>query len=151
MKKHLFAAFAAALLLASCTKDSGTPPASLVGKWQLDNYTVHYLRAGRTDSFATITRDSLKPCEQDDYRQYNADTTGAAYYGIKCAGDSVTQEAFGWNLSGNFLIITYANGQQEGMTISSISNDYYTAFDTLYPTANRPDTATLLQQYKRVQ
>ncbi len=150
MKKTFFAALAAAFLLASCAKDSSTPPPSLIGKWQPYNYTLRYLRAGRTDSFKVIPRDSFPSCQQDDYWRYNANNTGLAYRGSLCTGETSASDSFSWELSGNVLVLTYANGQKEGMTVSSISTDFYTAFDTLYPTATQPDTATLTQQFKRL-
>lgn len=155
MKKLLLPALCAVALLAACNKDSNNgitePTPSILGKWQLDNYTIRYFRGGQPISTQVTTRDSMAACAQDDYWEYKADSSGTAYYGKLCSGETVTSEPFTWQLSGDVLIQDYGNNRQEGMTISNITANYYTALDTLYPTTNRPDTGTILQQYKRVQ
>lgn len=122
-----------------------------MGKWQLDNYTIRYFRGGQSLPPVIGTRDSVADCALDDYWQYNADSSGLAYYGKPCSGDSVTSSPFSWQLYGDLLVQTFANGRQEGMTISNITADYYTTFDTLYPQPGRPDTGTIMQQFKRMQ
>lgn len=153
--KKIFVTFGSLLiLLASCTKDSTNnyePTPSLLGKWQLYNYTIRYFQEGKPDSIVLMTRDSMAQCALDDYWQYNADSSGLAYYGKLCAGESKDREAFGWQLYGDVLQLVYPDGRKEGMTISNVTADYFTSFDTLYPSGAMRDTGTLLQQYRRIQ
>ncbi len=152
MKKTLLSLVGALALLSSCVKDTnpGIPAPSLLGKWQVYNYTIRYYRGGQPVSTQVVTRDSMTACELDDYWQYNADSSGLVYYGKPCSGDSVATAPFQWQLYGDVLIQKFANGRKEGMTISNVSADYYTSFDTLYPAPGQPDTGTLLQQFKRI-
>lgn len=140
-------------LFASCSKDTNAtyePTPSLLGKWELYNYTIRYYRAGQSLPPIVQTRDSLAACALDDYSEYRADSSGTAYYGKLCQGETATSQSFSWQLYGDVLVQTYADGHQEKMTISNITADYYTSLDTLYPSANNPDTGTILQQYRRV-
>lgn len=153
MKKNFLFLACAVALLASCSKDTSgpvEPTPTLLGKWQLDNYTIKYYRGGQPVSVQVMIRDSMSQCALDDYYEYNADSSGRAFYGQLCSGETVAQESFRWELYGDVLVQNYT-GRQEAMTISNITADYYTAFDTLYPTTGRPDTGTILQQYKRIQ
>ncbi len=154
MKKSLIAALSALALLTACSKGDdtgGAPLPSVIGKWQLDNFTLRYMKAGRPDSNVIVTRSTMSECALDDYYEYREDGTGTQYYGRLCAGETQTQVPFQWTLQDFVLEQQFSDGRLEGMTISNISADYYTAFDTLLPSPGQPDTATVLQQYRRIQ